>query len=199
MYFQKLVVLALVCVITATPTTIYDSTDAPKSMTGTSLTSIINVPDNFLLTDVNVSVDIAAFEASDNAIWLASPTGTTVQLFNGNCGGGFDIIMTFDDEAESGLDACNDLNSNDGSAFQPLSLLAAFDGENVSGIWTLEVVFLGSPDFADDTSLRGWSLIVEGSSNDVEVIPEPATFSAAALGLLGLVAYGYRRRRRRAN
>lgn len=197
MYLQKLLVLALVCTMTATPATIYTSTDVPKGITDSSLSSTITVPDNFLLTDVNVAIDLAAFESSDHVISLTSPGGTTVQLFNQNCNLGFDIIMTFDDEAGSGLGACDPINGNDGLSFQPVSLLSGFDGQNANGTWTLNVS-LTRTTFAGETSLRAWSLTLDGRP-DGSPIPEPATFSAAALGLLGLAAYGYRRRRRGQN
>jgi MYXO-CTERM domain-containing protein len=196
MNFQKLLVLVLACAITAMPTTIYTSTDVPKGISGTSLSSTITVPDSFLLTDVNVAVNLAAFESSDHVISVTSPGGTSVQLFNQNCSGGFDIIMTFDDEAGSDLGACTSLNGDSGLAFQPVGLLSSFDGQQANGIWTLNVSLTSTFD-SEDTSLRAWSLALDGEAENP--IPEPATFSAAALGLLGLAAYGYRRRRRGEN
>ena len=192
MNFQKLLVLVLACAITAMPTTIYTSTDVPKTTDPTSLTSIIDVPDSLLLTDVNVTLNMDVFFGENMDMFLTSPSGTEVQLFNENCGANENIVMTFDDEAAQGLGACGDTNAASGLAFQPFQALSAFDGQDAFGVWTFRAVdTFGS---TGDATLRSLSLELSGSS--APPIPEPATFGAAALGLLSLAAIGYRRRRR---
>lgn len=189
---RKFLVLALAWAINATPGTVYVSTDVPKGISGTSLTSTLSVPDSFLLTDVNLSINLSAFESSEHVITLTSPGATSVELFNGNCNGGFDIIMTFDDEAGSGLGSCDDINGDDGLSFQPVNPLSAFDGQDSFGIWTLRVDYTGSS-FAGDTSLNSWSLDLSGAPGG-NSIPEPATIGLTGAALAALAFRMYRRR-----
>jgi subtilisin-like proprotein convertase family protein len=166
---RKLLTVALACAINATPATIYTSTDVPKGIAGSSLTSTLNVPDSFLLTDVNVSVNIAVFAADDHVISLTSPGGTTVEMFNANCGT-FGIIMTFDDEAASSISSCSGFDGEDGLSFQPLNPLSAFDGEDAQGTWTLSVA-MNDTFFAEDTSLNGWSITVPERNHQYPNLP----------------------------
>lgn len=192
-HLRKALTIMLACAINATPTTIYTSTDVPKGITSGSLTSTLSVPDSFLMTDVNVSVDIGAFESSDHIISLTSPGGTTVQMFNGNCSTGFDIIMTFDDEAGSNLGPCNASNVSNGFSFQPNNPLSGFDGEDSQGTWTLTVA-MNRDTFANETALRAWSIALEPGTS--AAVPEPASFALAGTVLAGLALVGYRKRRR---
>src|SRR5690606_40531373 len=61
--------------------TINPGTDIPGfSLFGFTTNETINVPDSYVLTDVNVTVNISHTNNADLDIYLISPTGTTVEL-----------------------------------------------------------------------------------------------------------------------
>jgi subtilisin-like proprotein convertase family protein len=109
------------------------------------------------ISDVDVTLDISHTYDADLTAYLISPTGTRVQLFSHVGGSGDDFSdTTFDDSALQSITA--------GSApfddvFKPAEPLSAFNGENASGVWTLEITDSSA---ADDGSLNGWSLSIKG-------------------------------------
>lgn len=97
--------------------------------------SVINVPLSNILSDVNITVDITHTYTEDLKVWITSPNGTDVILYNYNCGAQDNINVIFDDEAASTI--------NCGSLIQetvtPSNSLSAFNTENAQGDWTLKV------------------------------------------------------------
>jgi Zn-dependent metalloprotease/subtilisin-like proprotein convertase family protein len=89
----------------------------------------------------------------DLSFTLRSPAGTEITLFDGaSCAGEDGIDAEFDDAAASVI-GCNDWLS--GGTFKPRDALAAFDGEDPNGDWTLQVAD-GFP--LDEGTLDSWSL-----------------------------------------
>ena len=84
-------------------------------------------------------------------ITLTSPSGTEVLLFNRSCGFDQDLMIGYDDSGISPL-ACPPI---DAQSYQPASPLAAFDGENGSGLWTLSIT---DNAFLDEGTLMTWTL-----------------------------------------
>ena len=134
------------------------------------ITSTINVDDIGTIIDLNVLNFLVTHTwVGDLAATLTSPSGTTVQLFDGpgipasNFGcDGDNMNVNFDDAAGS---TATDLeNTCDAAAFtisgtfQPLESLSAFLGEEVNGTWTLTII----DDYPslDGGSLDGWGLDV---------------------------------------
>ncbi len=122
-------------------------------------TSLITVPaQTSRLSDVNVTLNLKHGWLPDLDIYLISPAGTRVELVtdpdpNGN--GSFMTNTTFDDQAPGSILS--------GSApftgkFRPEGLLEALNGENPSGIWTLEITDDNQSDFG---TLFSWSLDIE--------------------------------------
>jgi subtilisin-like proprotein convertase family protein len=121
-----------------------------------------------LITDANVAnLDIAHAWVGDLAATLTSPTGTTVQLFDGpgmpasqyGCDGD-DLLCSFDDAAA--LTATDFENMCNGGVptisgdFQSMDPMSNFNGESITGTWTLTIV--DSYPTADDGVLNAWSL-----------------------------------------
>jgi len=85
----------------------------------------------------NVSVDLNVTHArfSDLEIQIVSPSGTVVQLFNKGCSGTDSTLsLQYDD---SGIEL--DCAKTTAQIVLPVDALAAFNGENPGGNWTLRV------------------------------------------------------------
>jgi len=133
-----------------------------------------NLAENALISDLNVSVRIAHGWVGDLAVTLAhGETGTTVDLIDQpgvptsffGCTGD-DIDATLDDAAATSAEAaCAPSAPALAGELSPNAPLAAFEGENLAGTWTLTVrdVSLGISGTLDE-----WCLVV----NDP---PPPAT------------------------
>ncbi|WP_052461142.1 zinc-dependent metalloprotease [Psychroserpens mesophilus] len=121
----------------------FDAIDLPIDILVTgngtdNYTSVINVPNNAPITDVNVTISIQHDWNNDLDIFLISPQGTSVELSTDN-GEDFDddyIDTTFDQEAAT-------LITNGSSPFTgtfiPEGDLSTLYGEMSGGDWTLSV------------------------------------------------------------
>jgi len=119
--------------------------------------STITVSSDILVTDVNVKLNISHTYDADLLIYLLGPDGTRVNLV-ANRGGSGDHFKdtTFNDEASRPV---RQGAAPFSAAYRPEQPLAAFDGKNARGDWTL-VVHDG---YSNDTGkLNSWSLIVSG-------------------------------------
>jgi subtilisin-like proprotein convertase family protein len=109
-----------------------------------TVTSIINVPDDVTITDVNIkNLEGNHGWQNDLVVKLISPQTTTRTLFNRMCLYEFDhysynFDFAFDDASGRPYDTweCPPL---DGLAYQPLESLSLFNGEQSLGDWTLSV------------------------------------------------------------
>jgi len=127
--------------------------------TNPTTTSVMNVTDDFDITDLNVTLDITHTWVDDMEITLTSPAGTSVVIFNVGCSGD-DLTMDLDDEAAGDLADCTTgVNpAYPDPAYVPSNALSAFDGENTVGDWTLEVTDTAG---GDDGTLNGWGITYE--------------------------------------
>jgi len=140
-----------------------DATDTPVSISATgtpTITSTISITDDFLIEDVNVTLDITHTWVSDLDMKLIAPDGTEVILAEDQ-GGSDDNYTntTFDDEATTPITG--------GSApftgtFQPQGSLADFNGIQSVGDWTLSIFDDANQ---DGGSLNSWSLQLCGNLN----------------------------------
>lgn len=113
----------------------YTATDVPMNIgTNSSWTrSTINVPDDVVVTDVNVvGVNVSGVPSSRIIMYLGN-SGTYSYLMDYNCSNGSTIFAGFDDEASTGA-SCP---SNGGDSYTPRTSLSRFDDFQSQGDWTL--------------------------------------------------------------
>ena len=117
---------------------------------GVEVYSIINVPNNFSVSNVNVSVDITHSYISDMIISLISPEGTEIILFNRECAAQSNFEVWFSDQA---LEYNNCINSS--GIIKPANPLSGFINESSMGDWKLSIY----DGYTGDTgTLNNWSL-----------------------------------------
>jgi subtilisin-like proprotein convertase family protein/putative hemolysin len=138
----------------------YPSTDTPVAIPDlVTVTSSINVPGSVSIDDVNVTLDITHTYDGDLSVYLISPQGTRVELFTDVGGAGDNFTTTTLDD-----DCATPITSGAvpfTGCYRPEGSLSAFDGEDSSGIWTIEV----TDAFSHDTgTLQSWSLELCGEA-----------------------------------
>ena len=129
---------------------------------GDVTTSVINFANDFVINDVNVSVDIQHTWVGDLDITLTAPDGTTtVELMpSGTCGNCDDMNVTFDDDAANPITGAAAPISGD---FQPASgSLSTFNGLQSAGDWTLTITDNANQ---DGGNLLSWSLQLCSNTN----------------------------------
>lgn len=139
-----------------TTCTLYNSTSSLGiniTDNGGSLTQshTINIQDVWAISDINIGVDITHTYIGDLGLAILSPSGTEVVLKTPNdCSDEENMIGLFDDNA---IDyKCSESASNIASQSLRESL-AHFDGENLSGNWTIK---LGDFEADDTGTLNSW-------------------------------------------
>ena len=133
-----------------TPITIPDA--------GNSVTSIVNVEDVLVITDVNVTTTISHTQGSDLTITLTSPTGTTIDLSVQNGGQGTSYINTVFDN-----DATDSITTGSGTftgTFSPEGDLSVFNDEFSAGEWLLTVQDILTSNIG---TIEDFSIVVCGS------------------------------------
>lgn len=99
---------------------------------------VLNVPDNVIITDVNVTSDITHSRRNQLYAGVNSPAGTFVALFqDGGCNNSIsNLTGTWD--SESGNAAGCGADNNFGT-MQPISTLQALNGQSSLGNWLFRV------------------------------------------------------------
>lgn len=109
--------------------------DIPSSGTPT-ITSSINVINDLIIDDVNVTLNVDHTFLSDLTISLTSPSGTEVVLISNSCGSARDLNAVFDDDAPPFV--CDNNPAISGTV-EPIGSLASFNGESSFGEWVLTI------------------------------------------------------------
>lgn len=142
------------------PNTVSDSPGI-AIVDNTTFSTTINIPDSFTMNDVNVNIDIEHTWTGDITLTLEHPDGTQVIVFDDADGcSANDIGVTFDDESANALDCDPGAGGTGADAFPeadyiPSNALAAFDGKDSAGVWTLFV----EDDAGGDTGiLNSWGI-----------------------------------------
>ena len=153
-----------------------DSSD-PDISRGWMADAVIEITDHFIVSDLDVRIDITHTNVFDLQIFLQSPAGTRICLNMYNLREFFEAAnytqTIFDDEAEDPIEEGEPPFAGRfrPKAIDPLNLLEAFSGENADGIWQLQIYDMWS---VDTGTLDNFELVITA--------PEPAT---AILLLLG--------------
>jgi subtilisin-like proprotein convertase family protein len=134
----------------------YTSTNVPVfiSPSGTpTVTSILVVPDNGKITDINVvDLQIEHTWVGDLTVTLTSPGGTVVTLADfSSCGPDDNVEINFDDAGTPGFPC----PPTDNGFYIPSDPLSWLNTEQINGTWTLTVIdnFDG-----DGGNIIGWGL-----------------------------------------
>ena len=114
--------------------------------------SIINIPTNKIISDVNIGLNISHTYINDLKVTLRHPDNTAVRLIDQICTSQDGIIATIDDNGGSPI--CT--NPVVGT-FGPSQLLSVLNGKPTNGDWKLEF-----QDFynADTGTVNSWSIEV---------------------------------------
>jgi subtilisin-like proprotein convertase family protein len=128
-----------------------DMSVGPNS--GDTTESIITITDDFIVTGVEVSLNLEHTFMGDLSITVIAPDGTPVTLSNRNGGGGNNMLnTTFSDNGTTDI---TDGSPPYGGTFTPEDALSTFNGISSIGDWTLQIVDNAN---ADEGTLLDWSL-----------------------------------------
>ncbi|GGG41633.1 metalloprotease Fpp1 [Croceivirga lutea] len=119
---------------------VFGADDLPVAIpnAGTSINqSVINVFQDVVIQDVELSIDLEHTFVSDLIISLISPSGTKVVLLSNNCGTSNDISAVFNDDGDE-LNCATTAPTVTGIV-RPVGNLSAFQGESTQGAWILEI------------------------------------------------------------
>ncbi len=135
----------------------YPSTNVPINiLDNTTVTSTINIPNAGSIADLDLRLDITHTWDSDLDVFLISPTGTRIEMFQDIGGSGDNFNNTYlDDEAATAITSGTAPFTGN---FRPVGSFSVVDGLSMTGLWTLEI----SDDAAGDTgTLNAWSLFID--------------------------------------
>ena len=137
-------------------------------------TRTITVPTTTaLVSDVNFKVNFTHTFLSDVEMEVVSPQGTTVKLFDRSCSNANSTLNLIYEDAGTEL-VCGSTTLQTVAPFQPL---AAFYGENPSGIWTFRI----RDAYKNDTGTL--------NSASIDICMQSYTLSAADFEISDFVMY----------
>ncbi len=155
------------------PTISASTSDSPALaiVDNTTVSTTIDVTDEFDITDLNVDLNITHTWVADMIITLQSPAGTQVVIFDGGADGcsGDNIIDLYDDESLNALSCAATADAFPLADYRPSNPLSAFDGESTVGTWTISIedTATGNPG-----TLNTWSLIYSYANTNTDVVVE---------------------------
>jgi uncharacterized repeat protein (TIGR01451 family) len=143
------ILLSLSVVNAATITPYVDTTSQVFGVNGdgddpdcpTGVTTTINVPDSFIIDDLNVGFIMEHTWKEDILITIESPVGTTRTLMQNNGGNTDNLNVLFDDAGAAFTNTLHDINATpyEFTLAPPIDSLAIFNGEAASGDWIVTV------------------------------------------------------------
>ena len=128
---------------------IVDTTNCATTVTRTFVVST-----SYTVSDVDLGVFLTHTYRADLRITLQSPAGTTVAVMTNTAGSGDNLNDRFDDEAATAISSHNATVTDPTApapppyshSFRPTAALAAFDGQNALGTWTMVICDSASQD-----------------------------------------------------
>jgi subtilisin-like proprotein convertase family protein len=161
--FTSILILSTVTIIPSGKcqvTKVYESTDVPKHIDDLqSIESFINIQDRGTIEDINVKLTIYHIYDADLNVYLTSPSGTEITLFNDVGGNSNNFINTIlDDEASTSITAGSAPFT---SSYRPEESLSKLNGEEMQGIWILRVY---DDTISNEGNLVAWSIEITYSS-----------------------------------
>ncbi len=146
----------------------FSATGLPIAISPTGIntyTSTINVGQNLVLSDVNVTINITHTWDADLDITLTSPTGTVIELTTDNGGQGDNYTNTIFDQQATTLVTAGVAPFT--GSYVPEGNLSLLNGQMSGGNWILTVV---DDENADGGSILGFSLnlCVQGTLSAIE-------------------------------
>ena len=154
---------------------------------GSPITRTINVPDSFIIGDLDLGFIASHAWRSDIRIDVTSPQSTTATILTGPQNSALDNYnIQLNDESGTPINtAPHNTNDNVFAApyennVQPNGALSAFDGEQAQGNWTIAIcdTFTG----ADDGSYRRSELIFTEAPNGDLALTKTATDTTPGFG-----------------
>ncbi|TDP58712.1 reprolysin-like metallopeptidase [Flavobacterium dankookense] len=126
-----------------------------SSAPNVTVNSTLNIPTTGVISDVNASVTINHTYVNDITVTLISPSGTQVQLLARPCTEQplANINATFNDTGTALV--CGSVSPVISGNVIPTQTLSAFNGQQMSGNWTLRVL---DSIQGDGGAITGWSL-----------------------------------------
>ncbi|MBX2836437.1 MAG: proprotein convertase P-domain-containing protein, partial [Gammaproteobacteria bacterium] len=157
---------------------IYSATDLPLPIgpnANTTTQSTISVPQSAVITDVNLINVIGTHTYMNDLRFTLVFQGQSEVLYGPTCNGSNNFSTGFDDEA-SGTAPCPPI---DGQSYPPSGSLAAYDGLDAQGNWTLQILDRYNQ---DGGQLQRWELEIcsaGGSQSNADVrLAKAASVSA---------------------
>jgi subtilisin-like proprotein convertase family protein len=149
---------------------------------GTPLIKTTTIDEDVTIESIDVSVEITHTWINDLVIELESPDGTSIKLWDRNCGDEDNMNVTFSASATELPNTCSSPFTGTFKAAEDSISLQDFIGESSLGDWKLIVT-----DFwdADDGTLESWNLDIcytsilstqeIENSPDFSITPNPAS------------------------
>jgi subtilisin-like proprotein convertase family protein len=152
----------------------------------TTVSTTMTVTDDYVITDLDIDLDITHTWVGDLQVTLESPAGTQVLIFDGGSDGcsGDNIVDRYNDESANALDCQGSPDAFPLADYIPSSPLAAFDGESTLGDWILSIEDTAG---GDAGTLNTWNLVYDFDpivAPPLEVVLDAngmATINAASL------------------
>ncbi|MCK5922197.1 MAG: DUF11 domain-containing protein, partial [Methylococcales bacterium] len=143
--------------------------------------SIIHVPDAFTIDSVRVGVNGLFFDPSDMQVHLISPTGTDIDLYNGNQNANAQNDYLLDDTASTNFGSASPAMPYYDRIAKPGGNLSDFVGEAAQGNWTLALCH-DDINASTPSTLNHWSLFFDENNTPVLALEKTAQPTLVTVG-----------------